>query len=154
MTNETTRTQAGSETSTAGGGYSAGTAIGTVFAREIRESLLKKSSLITLIIMIVATVGGIFVADYFMNKSDNEATTLVVVGEAPFADAAAQATEKLADSGAGSSSPAPPSPPCWAAESPASKSRRRLSKKPPATPFPRARPRPRSSPATAPATGA
>ncbi|ALA68678.1 ABC transporter permease [Corynebacterium lactis] len=75
--------------------YSASTAIKTVFVRELRESLLKKSSLITLIIMAVATVGGVIAADYFMNKSSNETTKVTVVGEAPFASTAAQVSEQV-----------------------------------------------------------
>lgn len=66
--------------------YSASTAIGTIFRRELRQNLLKKSSLITMIITIIAVVGGVIAADYFINKTETESTTsIAVVGEAPFA---------------------------------------------------------------------
>lgn len=77
--------------------YNASTAVKTVFVRELREHLLKKSSLITLIIMAVAAVGGIFVADYMTSKSDNDTVKIAVVGEAPFADSLADATDEIKD---------------------------------------------------------
>lgn len=78
--------------------YRASTVIWTVFRRELRENLLKKSSLITLIIMAIASVGAIFVVNFAINKADGEAVTVAVVGEAPFARAAADLTDQLGDS--------------------------------------------------------
>lgn len=78
--------------------YSASTAIGTIFTRELRQNLLKKSSLITMIITAIAVVGGVIAADYFMNKSDTDSTTTIaVVGEAPFAEQASSMSNAIAD---------------------------------------------------------
>ena len=53
--------------------------------REFRANLLKKSSLLTMIISVILVVGGIFVADYFINRdSDESATQVAVVEEATF----------------------------------------------------------------------
>lgn len=77
--------------------YNASTAVTTVFARELRENLLRKSTLITLAMMVILTVGGIVATDYFTNKSETETTKIAVVGEAPFANALSETTKQLKD---------------------------------------------------------
>ncbi len=80
---------------TRSGGYRASTAIGLVAKREFRENLLKKGSLVTLVLGIVLAVGGVLAAAYFTRDDGQgtEPTVIAVVGEAPFADALAQAPE-------------------------------------------------------------
>lgn len=76
-------------------GYRASTAIGLVAKRELRENLVKKGSVVTLILGIVLAVGGVLLAAY-LTRDDGEAaepTVIAVVGEAPFADALADAPE-------------------------------------------------------------
>ena len=77
--------------------YRAGTAIGTVFQRELRENLLKKSSIITLVITVLLTVGGVTAAWYFTKDESAESTKVAVVGEAPFAKVVADISAQLAD---------------------------------------------------------
>lgn len=77
------------------GGYRASTAIGLVAKRELRENLVKKGSVVTLILGIVLAIGGVLLTAY-LTRDDGEAaepTTIAVVGEAPFVDALAQAPE-------------------------------------------------------------
>ena len=84
----------GSEPST-GPGYKASSAIGLVAKRELRENLVKKGSVVTLVLGIILAVAGVIVAAY-LTRDDAEAaepTVIAVVGEAPFADALAQAPE-------------------------------------------------------------
>lgn len=77
---------------TARDGYRASTAIRIVTARELRENLTKKGSIITLVISLVAVVGGVLAAAYFFrDDGEQEPTTIAVVGAAPFADSLAQA---------------------------------------------------------------
>lgn len=76
-------------------GYRASTAIGLVAKRELRENLVKKGSVVTLILGIVLAVGGVLLAAY-LTRDDGEAsepTVIAVVGEAPFADALVDAPE-------------------------------------------------------------
>lgn len=76
-------------------GYRASTAIGLVAKRELRENLVKKGSVVTLILGIVLAVGGVLLAAY-LTRDDGEATeptVIAVVGGAPFADALADAPE-------------------------------------------------------------
>ena len=76
-------------------GYRASTAIGLVAKRELRENLVKKGSVVTLILGIVLAVGGVLLTAY-LTRDDGEAaeaTVIAVVGEAPFADALAGAPE-------------------------------------------------------------
>ncbi len=78
--------------------YSAASAIGLVTKRELRVNLLKKSSIITLIIGVLLAVGGVLVASYLTRDSDEEKTYQVaVVGEAPFAAATADGINAHAD---------------------------------------------------------
>lgn len=85
--------------------YNASTAISTVFARELRENLLKRSTLITLAMMVIITVGGIIATDYFTSKSETETTKIAVVGEAPFANALSDTTKQLKDASDAEGSP-------------------------------------------------
>lgn len=75
-------------------GYRASTAIGLVTKRELRENLMKKGSVVTLVLGILLAVGGILAAAYFTRDdgSPDEPTVIAVVGEAPFADNLAAAT--------------------------------------------------------------
>ena len=91
--------------------YTAGTAISVIFQRELRENLLKKSMLITLLLAIVATVGGITAAWYFTKDDTTETTRLAVVGDAPFARGVAETTSELAaEDKNGEASPAQSAP--------------------------------------------
>ncbi|MFD8880628.1 ABC transporter permease [Corynebacterium xerosis] len=79
--------------STTASGYRASTAIGLVTKRELRENLMKKGSVVTLILGIVLAVGGVLLTAY-LTRDDGEATEptrIAVVGEAPFADSLADA---------------------------------------------------------------
>lgn len=81
--------------STTASGYRASTAIGLVTKRELRENLMKKGSVVTLILGIVLAVGGVLLTAY-LTRDDGEATEptrIAVVGEAPFADSLADAPE-------------------------------------------------------------
>lgn len=62
--------------------YSRANTIKTVAGREIAVLLRSKGIVITLILALVVTVGGVFVANYFMNKDDGEQPVLVVSGVA------------------------------------------------------------------------
>lgn len=62
--------------------YSSANTIKTVAGREIAVLLRSKGIVITLILALVVTVGGVFVANYFMNKDDGEQPVLVVSGVA------------------------------------------------------------------------
>lgn len=76
--------------------YNASTAIGTVFQRELRENLFKKSSIVTLVIAVLLTVGGVTAAWYFTNKDSGETTKVAIAGEAPFAQAVSDISRQLA----------------------------------------------------------
>ncbi|MFD5869334.1 ABC transporter permease [Corynebacterium sp. NPDC060344] len=91
------KTNAGTNNDTAAnrGGYRASTAIGLVTKRELRENLVKKGSVVTLILGIVLAVGGVLLTAY-LTRDDGEAaepTRIAVVGEAPFAESLADAPE-------------------------------------------------------------
>ncbi|MBV7295558.1 ABC transporter permease [Corynebacterium sp. TAE3-ERU12] len=68
--------------------YTASSAIGSVAARELRSTLLRKGTLVTLVLSIVAIVGGIIFTAYQQDKDSAgvETTPIAVVGNAPFAE--------------------------------------------------------------------
>lgn len=96
MSTRTTPTHRTDEsTASPAGGYRASTAIGLVAKRELRENLVKKGSVVTLILGIILAVGGVLLTAY-LTRDDGESaepTVIAVVGEAPFADALASAPE-------------------------------------------------------------
>lgn len=81
------------------GGYRAATAIGLVTQRELRENLMKKGSVVTLILGIVLAVGGVLLTAYLTRDDGGDAdpTVIAVVGEAPFVENLAAATAPGAD---------------------------------------------------------
>lgn len=81
------------------GGYRAATAIGLVTQRELRENLVKKGSVVTLILGMLLAVGGVLLTAYLTRDdgADADPTVIAVVGEAPFAENLAAATAAGAD---------------------------------------------------------
>lgn len=82
-------------TSTQNTKYSSANTISTVAAREISVLLRSKSVIFSLLITLIVTVGGVFVANFFMNKDSDEQPSLAVVGmeSAPFEQVAKEITE-------------------------------------------------------------
>ena len=60
--------------------YSTANTIATVAGREISVLLRSKSIIFSLIITLLVTVGGVFVANHFMGKDDGNQSSLAVVG--------------------------------------------------------------------------
>src|SRR5699024_10486144 len=67
--------------------------------RELRENLMKKGSVVTLILGIVLAVGGVLLTAYLTRDDGGDAdpTVIAVVGEAPFVENLAAATAPGAD---------------------------------------------------------
>lgn len=76
------------------GGYRASSAIALVTQRELRENLMKKGSVVTLVLGILLAVGGVLLTAYLTRDDGGDAdpTVIAVVGEAPFAESLAEAS--------------------------------------------------------------
>ncbi len=79
------RTGTAPRTSPAGGAPGrTGSPVLIIAAREIRAAVLKKSTLITLVLMLAAIIGGVTAVKLLGGDDEPSSGTVAVVGEAPF----------------------------------------------------------------------
>ncbi|MEJ6019830.1 ABC transporter permease [Corynebacterium sp. H113] len=78
-------------------GYTAMGAISLVTKRELRGNLMKKGTIITMLLTLLLVVGGVLVAAY-LTRDDGpaEEKVVAVVGEAPFAQSVEEITKQAA----------------------------------------------------------